>query len=207
MIIEASLEPPGQATARALSRKETERLKSCEVVVERGLANFMEVGAALLEIRTSRLYRASHATFDDYCRQRWSMTRRNADRLVAAAAVAKSLVDEVGPIGLTSEAVVRPLVAVAPEQRPAVLAKAMEIGRGQPNAKDMQQAVETLVATKEKAQGRNEPTYRPSKGTIFARMAISQLERIDRNDSQRDEGCALVDAWLEKNWRTKGQPR
>ena len=63
------------------------RLVECEAVIERGLASFMEVGQALLEIRDSRLYRETHGTFEDYCLVRWSMTDRRARYLIDAVAV------------------------------------------------------------------------------------------------------------------------
>ena len=43
------------------------RLAELELVIERGLKTFVEVGAALLGIRDGRLYRETHATFEDYC--------------------------------------------------------------------------------------------------------------------------------------------
>lgn len=75
------------------------RLVELEQVVERGLATFVEVGQALMEIRDSRLYRETHGSFEDYCRERWQFSRRHANRLVQAAEVAGVL----GPMGPTSQ--------------------------------------------------------------------------------------------------------
>ena len=55
-------------------------LTECEAVIERGLRTFVEVGEALLRIRDERLYRETHGTFEDYCRERWAMRREVADR-------------------------------------------------------------------------------------------------------------------------------
>ena len=63
------------------------RLTELEGVIERGRQTFVEVGQALAEIRDQRLYRDTHGTFEDYCRERWSMDRRNANRHIEAAAV------------------------------------------------------------------------------------------------------------------------
>ena len=69
---------------RSLSATETDRLAELEDVVGRGMRTFVEVGAALCEIRDQRLYRVMHATFEGYCRERWGFTasrarsRRNA---------------------------------------------------------------------------------------------------------------------------------
>lgn len=66
---------------------ERARLEELEVIVERGIASFVEVGEALMEIRDSRLYEQTHLTFDAYCRERWQMRREIADRYVRSAEV------------------------------------------------------------------------------------------------------------------------
>ena len=66
---------------------DTGRLAALETTIERGLATFADVGLALLELRDGRLYRTTHGTFDDYCRERWQMTSRRALQLIEAAAV------------------------------------------------------------------------------------------------------------------------
>jgi hypothetical protein len=73
-----------------------------------GLQTFMEIGEALLEIRDSRLYRANFKTFEEYCRERWKMSKPQAYRLVDAAEVSKNL-SPIGDIQPTHESQVRPL--------------------------------------------------------------------------------------------------
>lgn len=73
-------------------------LAECEAVIERGRQTFIEVGNALAAIRDGRLYQATHPNFDAYCRERWGMTRRHADRQIAAAHRA-----ELRPTGLRPE--------------------------------------------------------------------------------------------------------
>lgn len=79
------------APVQGLTPSESYALHAHEQVIERGLATFHEVGAALLAIRDGRLYRATHKTFEDYCQARWSMTHRRADQLIEAAGVAFNL--------------------------------------------------------------------------------------------------------------------
>jgi hypothetical protein len=67
------------------------RLGELEGVIERGLATFVDVGAALLEIRDSRLYRESHATFEDYCRERWGLSTTFAYDIIISAKVVGQL--------------------------------------------------------------------------------------------------------------------
>ncbi len=87
-------------------------LADCEAVIERGLNTFVEVGAALMEIRDARLYRASHGDFDTYCAGRWGMKRAHAYRLIESSEIVGAL----SPIGDTptpeteSQEVLRPLM-------------------------------------------------------------------------------------------------
>lgn len=80
-------------------------LEQCEAVIERGLETFTQVGEALVEIRDGRLYRAEFPDFDAYCRDRWGMSKRHANRTIEAAEIAGVL----GPIGPTSESHARAL--------------------------------------------------------------------------------------------------
>jgi hypothetical protein len=75
------------------------------------------VSAATLGVRNGRLYRADHATFEHFCRERWGMSKTNANRFVQAAQV----VENVTPTGVipTSECQARPLTRLTPEEQPA----------------------------------------------------------------------------------------
>jgi hypothetical protein len=64
---------------------ERTRLAELERTIELGLQTFVEVGDALAEIREKRLYRASHGTFESYCRERWGFVASRARQLIAAA--------------------------------------------------------------------------------------------------------------------------
>ena len=66
-------------------------LAECENVIERGLATFVEVGQALMEIRNRRLYREQYETFEDYCRERWGWSKTHVNRQIDAAQVAMTL--------------------------------------------------------------------------------------------------------------------
>jgi hypothetical protein len=69
-------------------------LADCEAVIDRGLRAFVEVGVALRRILDDGLYRDSHATFEDYCRERWNIDRTYAHRIIGASDVVSVL-----PIG------------------------------------------------------------------------------------------------------------
>ena len=92
-----------------LTAAETDRLVELEQAVERGLQTFVEVGQALAEIRARKLYRASHDTFERYCRERWGFTRQRARQFMDAAAVTTIVVKADLPAP-TNEAQARELV-------------------------------------------------------------------------------------------------
>lgn len=73
-----------------LSPNEKKRLEKCEQAIHRGLHTFVEVGQALTEIRDAKLYRASHKTFETYCKERWEISRPRAYELIDHAKVAAS---------------------------------------------------------------------------------------------------------------------
>jgi hypothetical protein len=109
------------------------------------------VGNALAEVRDNRLYKAEHKTFEDYCREKWNLSKRHCDRLVASSAAAEA----VRPIGPSSRAPIpvvesqaRPLAKLptAPLQRQAWTA-AVETAKAEgspaPKARHVEQAVKT----------------------------------------------------------------
>ena len=83
-------------------------LAECERVIERGLKTFIEVGDALALIREERLYRDTHATFEEYCRGRWDFDSSRARQLISAAKTV-TLVTVGGQPAPASERVVREL--------------------------------------------------------------------------------------------------
>lgn len=104
-----------------LTHPEQGRLIACEATIERGLKTFTEVGKALITIRDERLYRATHATFEEYCEQRWQISRQRAYQLLDAAEVRQAIlsttVDEINsePSVLpANEAQARPLTKLLP---------------------------------------------------------------------------------------------
>jgi hypothetical protein len=48
-------------------------------------------GMALAEIRDSRLYREEFETFEDYCKERWDMSKMHAYRLIGSSEVNDAL--------------------------------------------------------------------------------------------------------------------
>jgi hypothetical protein len=113
-----------------LTPTEKVALTAYEKTISTGLAAFYEVGNALLVIREQRLYRASHDTFESYCRDRWGMSDRHGRRLIEAADIVTKMQVLTGPMGPvpTSERQARELVGLEPAVTVDVMAKAVESG-------------------------------------------------------------------------------
>src|ERR1700733_7187753 len=63
------------------SPSEAENLDRLEAVAHDGWSAFLRVGEALEEIRDRQLFRASHATFEEYLQERWGIDAQAGDPL------------------------------------------------------------------------------------------------------------------------------
>lgn len=59
---------------------------------------FFEAGKALMELRDRRLYRSTHRTFEEYCRDRFGHSRRQSYLLMDAAVVFDNLAEKCDPM-------------------------------------------------------------------------------------------------------------
>ena len=111
VISPGSLPDPYTATADGqLSDHEHADLAACEAAVDNLRVAFWAAGKALQVIRDARLYRGTHATFEDYAEQRWDVSRSQAYRLIDAWPLAERL----SPMGDTlNERQIRELLPLA----------------------------------------------------------------------------------------------
>jgi hypothetical protein len=99
-----------ETSPRPLSTEEKIRLGQLIRTIERGLSQFLAVGAALLELRSSRLYRETHDTFESFCRETFGLARSATDQVIRSATAAQLLIDNgIELAATTTEATVRPL--------------------------------------------------------------------------------------------------
>jgi hypothetical protein len=119
---------------------------------------FYEAGKALMELRSRRLYRSTHSTFEEYCRDRFGHSRQKSNYLIAAAGVYDNLttngcqkleVDNLTTNGSqilpTSERQVRPLTQLEPEQQCEVWQQAVaEAGGKVPSGRVVKDIVERI---------------------------------------------------------------
>jgi len=115
-----------------LPNKQEWRLTTLEGVIERGLQTFVEVGNALDEISRDGLYKATHPTFEAYCRERWGHGRKYVDRLIAAQTVRENLTPT-GVITPIAERTLRPLTALEPDEQRTAWAEAVDRSEGNAN--------------------------------------------------------------------------
>ncbi|WP_067816491.1 hypothetical protein [Nocardia inohanensis] len=74
-----------------LSSRERDQLEVCESSIDALRVAFWTAGRALQIVRDGRLYRADHASFDDYVEKRWDMQRSYAHKLIRAWPLAAKL--------------------------------------------------------------------------------------------------------------------
>lgn len=125
-----------------LTAAEVDFLAQCEDTIQAGLHTFVEVGNAFAAVRDNRLYRATHASFEVYCAEKWAVSHRHVNRMIEAANVA----DGMGPMGPTNERQARELAAVPSEQRAEVWAETVVRTEGR---------APTAAAIRETAASRN----------------------------------------------------
>lgn len=110
--------------------EESDRLL-LERKIEKALKAFYEAGLALREIRDRRLYRDVYQTFEEYCRERFNLSRRRPYQLIQAADVMDNLMvmctDGTHPLP-SSERQIRPLSPLSPNEQREVWGKAIEAG-------------------------------------------------------------------------------
>lgn len=138
-----------------LSTEEVSSLERLEQVIERGIATFIEVGAALHQIQSQRLYRQKHDSFEAYLASRWNFKRAHAYRLINAYRALETIQDEDGKN--LAESHVRQLVRLPEDQRAEALRRAKELaGKETRTAKHIQQAVDAMLGkTKKKSPSKS----------------------------------------------------
>ena len=177
--------------AEKLSPQEQYDFQRAEQVIRTNLKAFMEVGGALVKIRDSRLYRESHATFEQYCKDKWGFSRNYANKMIAAAAV----VDNLGTTVPTpqNEAQARPLTKLPVIEQAAAWTKATEIAKDEGRkvtADDVEKAVAKHIP-EESLQADDQP--QPTRiGRKCARKAVDELRVIQPDDTEREEAFLAV---------------
>lgn len=160
------------ASASPLDDTERARLAELEQAVERGLDTFREVAEALLEIRSRKLYREQHQTWEAYVRSRWGFSDRRARQLMSAA--------EIGTVvPVENEAQARELAPLRddPERLESVYEKAKERAGGAPTAAQLRAAVADDRAPLEPVES---PVMELENPTIVQERRLAEPGRAER---------------------------
>ncbi|MBE9001417.1 hypothetical protein IQ274_25185 [Nostoc sp. LEGE 12447] len=166
-----TFDPENPATATiTVTAAEVEELSETEerdrLHLERRVERaFFEAGRALAELRDRRLYRSTHSTFEEYCKDRFGFERRHPYRLIEAAGVVDNLIKmcpnwtqneiEDDPARVhsdqrqilpTSEGQVRPMTKLEPQEQQEVWVKAVEQAGGKvPPARIVKNVVQQIM--------------------------------------------------------------
>ncbi|WP_230966483.1 hypothetical protein [Nostoc sp. NZL] len=118
-------EDPGSATITVTAVEVTELTEQeirDRLLLERKVERaFFEAGKALIELRDRKLYRSTHKTFEEYCRDRFGHNRRQSYLLMDAAVIFDNLeqkCDRFDHILPTNEWQIRPLSKLDPDIQP-----------------------------------------------------------------------------------------
>jgi hypothetical protein len=125
----------------ALTSAEQQLLQQHERTIERGLQTFYAVGTALVSIREQKLYRATHEDFENYCAERWGISKRHAYRLMDSAGVMHNLESDQLVTQPANEAQTRPLAKLPAEEQGAAWQEAVERSGGKPTARHVEEVV------------------------------------------------------------------
>lgn len=111
--------------------------------IEQGISSMLDMASSFEAIRDGRKYRAAgFSNFEDYCKQRWGVTRQRVAQVIDGGKLARELSNrfDVSPI---NDAQVRPLKALPDaESRAEAWNEAVEnAGGNQPTAKQVKEAV------------------------------------------------------------------
>jgi len=144
----------------------TEEEQSDRLHLERKVERaFFEAGKALIELRDRRLYRSTHPTFEEYCKERFGFERRHPYRLIEAAGVVDNLIkmcpnwthfeidddpatvhSDQRQILPTSEGQVRPLTKLEPQEQQEVWLTAVEVAGGKvPTGRIVKDVVQRIM--------------------------------------------------------------
>lgn len=117
--------------AQKLTADEQLALDRLEAKVAAGIGSvtaMVDAGKALAEIRRRQLYRVSAGSWEAYVDQRFQITKRRCDQMIAFAGVVDAL-EEMGTlVPSLSETAARPLAGLSADELKEVVAEAAEDG-------------------------------------------------------------------------------
>ncbi len=161
-------------------------LAECEETIARGVRGYVEAGEALRTIRDARLYRETHGTFEDYCRERWGWNKDRSNQLIRASEVSTTVLS-LGAPAPANEGQARELVGLPAETAAEIMRTAAETG----------QTVTARIIRETRVQI-TQPKETPKETTMTAasRLAIPQPPKYGGNRPKHNQviGNVIVSA-------------
>jgi len=145
--VRGAIVPVEVITSNELTFEEQHERQCLERVVEK---SFYEAGKGLRELRDRKLYRSTHKTFFEYCKDRFGYSsRRQPDLLIEAAAIVDNISEKCDPMDLilpTNERQVRPLTKLEPDQQWEAWQLSVEKADGKlPSARIVSDVVQHMI--------------------------------------------------------------
>jgi len=116
-----------------LSIAQQDRLDECELAITQHQEGFLIVAEALTEIKEAKLWKATHASFEEYCEKRWKWTSHRVRQLIRGAEIQHELENDASKNGtmvpLLNERSTRELARVPRTRRLQVVASASTDGK------------------------------------------------------------------------------
>jgi len=163
----------------------TDRLSELEAVIDRNRRSFYVIGKALYEIRENRLYKLlCFNTFEAYAKQRWSIGKSHAYRLIEAYRVIENL-SPIGDILPENESQVRPLAPLTPLEQRRIwrqfLASGMDL-----SAKNICRLVSDAVKTPDAVDRTTmiSPDYHQAVMAMLAQVRLAQHDHWQSTSRQ-----------------------
>jgi len=169
----------------------TMNLSELESIVERGLASFIEVGNALIEIRDAKMYGSEYVTFEAYCNERFGISNSRAYQLIEATktvAVLSTIV-EADSLPVT-ESHVRALQNATsdPKEQSKLLKKAAKLA-----AKDKDGKPKITAAAIKKAAAVSDPEADRKAAILGAQATTERKSQFDPTEFDAAMSDEVVD--------------
>ncbi len=172
-----------------LNPDEKTRRDECVREIDDGMDTFVKVGIHLHTIKSQKLYRDTHHSFEAFCKDKWGFCRFHATRLIKASEVVQNLekAHQVGAVSLPpTEAAARVIADLAPEEQIRVATKVKEmVGNGKSNAKTFQEAKAKVIPPK--------ATNKPAKAQKAKAMAAVPAANVTPMPTQPALGMVSVE--------------
>ncbi len=180
-----------------LSTQEEEEFSRLETVIANNWRSTLDFGRALMAIQTKKLYRATHDTFEAYCRERWGIGRAQGYRAIGVAQV----VQDLSPFGDTlpaNEAQCRPLLPLSREDRlKAWHAVAQKVTDKPITARLIKEVIAALHPIPA-APGKPKKDSNPKHDLGFALAAVNEIEQAVREGQTTEQVLQLLVALRER---------